>query len=500
MEERSTKIGGLQGELTRYVQRMPRSGKRPLMMLVRIWSSFQRSTNAIPARRALIIFTALIFVWTSLLALPISSATGEPTPVVDAFFTAISAICVTGLTTVDMATHWSLFGDVLIVLGMQVGAVGVLSLAAIMGLTVTRRLGLRQRLMAVSDSNPMRTSKQSGSDSDAVRLGDMRGLLGAIVVSTLLIEAVLVLLLWPELMGEGYAPIAALGYAVYFASAAFTNTGFVPVKSGMEAFVGDPYMLIVLMLGVFIGSLGFPVIFALWRYVTGGGWRAHKRLGLHAKLTLATTLVLLIGGAIAIGGLEYANDPTFGKQGFWQTLMNAMFMSTMTRSGGFAVVDVNDMGPATHLVMDMLMFVGGGSASTAGGIKVTTLAVLFLAAWAEARGYRDLQIFGRRIPTEVLRVAVAVVIWGTTIVLVSTITIASISGESLDRVLFEVISGFASCGLSNNLSAELPSAGKIVLAITIWAGRVGTVTLASAVAATSRARLYRYPEERPIVG
>lgn len=463
-------------------------------------SHLRRAMNSVPARFAILVFTLLIFVWMTLLALPISSADGTPTPMIDALFTAVSAICVTGLSTLDMATHWSVFGDVVIVLGMQIGAIGVLSLASILGLTVSRRLGLKQRLLAAGDSNPMQAAKATGGDSDAVKLGDMRGLLGMIAGSTIVLELALTVLMLPRLLVEGYSFWKALGYSLYLASASFTNTGFVPLENGLDAFFGGPYMLGIMSIGVFLGSIGFPVLYALWRYVLGGGWKAHKRLGLHAKLTLTTTIILLIAGWIAIAGLEWDNPNTLGSQGFWDTVLHAGYTSMMTRSGGFAIIDPADMQGSTHLVLDMLMFVGGGSASTAGGVKVTTLAVLFLAAYSEARGYSDIQAFGRRIPFELMRVAVSVVIWGATIVATATIILTHLTGEPLDRVLFEVISGFATCGLSTGLTEELPTAGKIVLAATVWAGRVGTVTLAAAVAASSRSRLFRYPEERPIVG
>jgi trk system potassium uptake protein TrkH len=461
---------------------------------------FRRALSSVPARFAILVFTLLILVWTTLLVLPASSASGEATPVIDALFTAVSAICVTGLSTVDMAGHWSVFGDVVIVLGMQVGAIGVLSLASLLGLMATRRLGLRQRLLAASDSNPMQSGKVTGGDSDAVHLGDMRGLLGVIASGTLILEAALTVLMLPRMLFAGFGFWHALGYSVYLASASFTNTGFVPFDGGLKLFFGDAYMLSLMSIGVFLGSIGFPVLFALRRYLFGGGRRAHRHLGLHAKLTLTTTLILLVLGWIIIAGLEWNNPRTLGSQGFFETLLHSGYTSMMTRSGGFTVVNPADMQGSTHLVVDMLMFVGGGSASTAGGVKVTTLAILFLAAWSEARGYSDIQAFGRRIPVEVLRVAVSVVIWGATIVATSTIILTHLTGESLDRVLFEVISGFATCGLSTDLSSELPTSGKAVLAATIWAGRVGTVTLAAAVAATSRSRMFRYPEERPIVG
>jgi Trk-type K+ transport system membrane component len=452
-----------------------------------------------PARFALLVFTSLILLWTAMLSLPIASRTGEMTPLADALFTAVSAICVTGLSTVDMSGHWSLFGELVILAGLQIGGIGVLTLASILGLTVTRRLGLRQRLLAAGDTNPMRMGRDV-SESQAVGLGEIGGLLVAVAASLVVIEVALTALITPRLMAAGYDFWHALWNGFYLAASAFTNTGFVPLPGGLEPFNTDLYLLSVLAIGVFLGAIGFPVIFALYRYITGGGWRAHKRLGLHAKLTLSTTLIFVVVGWIAIAGLEFANPATLGGQGFWETLLSSGYMSVMTRSGGLGIIDPVDMNGSTLLVMDMLMFVGGGSASTAGGIKVTTLAVLFLAAYAEARGYRDIQVFDRRIPNEVLRVSVSILIWGATIVLVATVALLQLTGRPLDIVLFEVISAFGTCGLSTGLSSEVSDPGKYILAATMWAGRVGTVTLAAAVAASSRSRLFKLPEERPIVG
>lgn len=173
----------------------------------------------------------------------------------------------------------------------------------------------------------------------------------------------------------------------------------------------------------------------------------------------------------------------------------------MTRSGGLSTIDIGEMNGSTLLVLDMLMFVGGGSASTAGGIKVTTLAVLFLAAIAEARGVKDMEAFERRIPVDVLRLSVSVVLWGASIVSASSIIVLHITKAPLDLVLFDVISAFATCGLSTGLTnPDLEEPAKYVLAATMWAGRVGTVTLAAALAASQRRQLFRRPEERPIVG
>ena len=464
----------------------------------RAWRSLTETATVSPARFAILIFTGLILITTLLLTLPIAragSGTGG-TPLADAVFTAVSAICVTGLATVDMASHWSPFGNIVIILAMQIGGIGVLTMASILGLIVARRIGLRGKLMAASDSNAARARGGPVSESQAVRLGEIGGLLFTVAASAIVIELVITALIVPRLLIEGFDLWTAIWQGFYLSLSAFTNTGFVPFAPGMERFATDPWMLSVLSVAVFLGAIGFPVIFAL------AGWlRTRARLSIHARITLLMTLVLIAVGAVAIGLLEWSNSATLGGQDALTRPMTAVFTSIMSRSGGLSTVDIGEMNGSTLLVLDMLMFVGGGSASTAGGIKVTTLAVLFFAAIAEARGVDDMEAFERRIPNDVLRLAVSITLWGASIVATSSIIILHITKAPLDLVLFDVISAFATCGLSTGLTSnDLPDAAKYVLAATMWAGRVGTVTLAAALAASQRRQLFRRPEERPIVG
>ncbi|MBO0981712.1 TrkH family potassium uptake protein [Microbacterium sp. SD291] len=448
-----------------------------------------------PSRFAIVVFALLILVFTVLLSLPISSATGEVTPLSDALFTAVSTICVTGLSTVDMATHWSPFGNVMIFIGVNIGALGVLTLASLMGMLISKRLGLRAKLMAAGDTNPMRAHGGVVNESQTVRLGEVGQLLTTVAVSALIIEGALAVLLYPALVMAGVEPIAALWEAPYFAAMAFTNTGFTPNIGGVAAFADDYLVLTLLMAGVFLGSIGFPVIYTLAKHV----WHV-KRWSLHTKLTLVTTVLLFVLGAAVFVVLEYLNPKTFGSMDAWDTTFQAFFLSAMTRSGGFNVIDMADLNGSSLLAASMLMFVGGGSASTAGGIKVTTLAVLAIAVWSEAKGRQSVEAFGRRIPSDVQRVALSVVAWGATIVALSTIIIAQITQADISHVLFDVISAFATVGLSTGLTGELPDSATYVMATTIFMGRVGTVTLAAAVAATSRSQYYSLPVERPIVG
>lgn len=448
-----------------------------------------------PSRFAIVIFALLILVFTMLFSLPIASASGTVTPLSDALFTAVSTICVTGLATVDMANHWSPFGHVIIFIGVNIGGMGVLTLASLMGLVISKRLGLRAKLLAAGDTNPLRAHGGVVNESQTVRLGDVGQLLKTVAISTLLIEGVVAVLLYPGLVMAGVAPLTALWEAPFYAAMSFTNTGFTPNDGGVTIFADDYFVLTVLMASVFLGSIGFPVIYTLAKHV----WHV-KRWSLHSKLTIATTVLLFVLGAMVFLVLEYNNPKTFGSMDAVDTTFQAFFLSAMTRSGGFNVVEISDLNGSSLVAASMLMFVGGGSASTAGGIKVTTLAVLAIAVWSEARGRQSVEVFGRRIPSDVQRVALSVVAWGATIVALSTIVIAQITKADISHVLFDVISAFGTVGLSTGLTAELPDAGSYVLAATIFMGRVGTVTLAAAVAATSRTQYYSLPVERPIVG
>jgi Trk-type K+ transport system membrane component len=472
-----------------------RTWRRLLDVQRRFWQRLRDLATASPSRFAVLVFSSLILLFTALFSLPAAAADGRPTPLADALFTAVSTICVTGLSTVDMGTHWSPLGHVFVYVGVNVGALGVLTLASILGLVISKRLGLRAKLIAAGDSNPLRAHGGPVNEGQTVRLGEVGLLLATVALSTLVIEAALAVLLYPSLLLNGVDPLTALWEAPYYAAMSFTNTGFAPNAEGLTPFAQDYFMLTVLMTGVFLGSIGFPVIFTLWKHQ----WHV-RRWSLHAKLTLITTVVLFFAGAGVFLLLEYGNPKTFGSMDAWDTTFQAFFLSAMTRSGGFSIIDIGDLHGSSLVAGSMLMFVGGGSASTAGGIKVTTLAVLALAVWSEAKGRQSVEAFGRRIPSDVQRVALSVVAWGATIVAVSTITIAQITKAPVETVLFDVISGFATVGLSTGLTAELPDAGSYVLAATMFMGRVGTVTLAAAVAATSRSQHYSLPVERPIVG
>lgn len=467
-----------------------------------LWGRVQLRVNtfsgASPSRFALIVFASLVLIFTLLFSLPVSSAQGTVTPLADSFFTAVSVICVTGLSTVDMATHWSGFGHIVVYFGVQIGGIGVLTLASILGMVISRRLGLRAKLIAASDSNPLRAHAGPVAEGQAIRLGEIGSLLRTVALSGIAIELVVALVLFPRMLAHGFSLYDSSLNSLYYSAMAFTNTGFSPNASGMAPFATDYVFLTALMVGVIAGAIGFPVIYALSQNLRR---KVRRRFWtLHVKLTIVTFALLLVAGWVLYFALEAGNTRTIDSHGPGNAVFQSLFLSVMARSGGFSTFGVDHLHTSSLMVTDMLMFVGGGSASTAGGIKVTTLAVLFLAALAEARGVESMEAFRRRIPTDVLRVAVSVVLWGATIVAISTVTVLAITKESLDHALFDVISAFATCGLSTGLTQGAPTGAVYVLAITMFLGRVGTVTLAAALAQSQRGQYYQNPEERPIVG
>lgn len=462
----------------------------------RILDRIRDFTAKTPARFAVLVFAGLILIFAVLFSLPAASSSGQRTPLVDAVFTAVSVICVTGLSTVDMATHWSPLGHVFVFIGVEIGGIGVLTVASILGLIISRKLGLRQKLLAAGDANPLRIRKGPVAESQAVRLGETGGLLATVAVSVLVIELFVALLIFPRMLLEGVPVLDAAWESVYISAMAFTNTGFLPTSTGLEPYASDWWFLIALIIGVVFGAIGFPVIYALRKNL-----RHPRRWSLHVKLTLVTFGLLTLGGTIAYLAFEWDNPATMAGLAPDQRILQSLFISSMARSGGFSTIDMGDLDGSSLLITDMLMFIGGGSASTAGGIKATTLAILFLAAVAEARGVDDMEAYQRRIPSDVLRLAVSVVLWGATTVAVSTIVLLIITDDvPIDYILFDVISAFATCGLSTGFTAETSDAAQYVLAGTMFLGRIGTVTLAAALAASTRRQLFRRPEERPIVG
>ena len=435
-----------------------------------------------PSRTAIASFFLVIIFFTVTLSLPISSVTGEPAPFHHAFFTATSAVTVTGLTTVSTAAQWSVFGQVMILLACQIGGLGALTMTSLLALAIGRKMGLRSKLIAQEELS-------------IGRLGEVGSVLRTVAYTSIGIESTIALVLTPRFLLLGENLPTSLWHGIFYAISSFNNAGFTPHSDGLVPYGHDFFVLAPVSIAVFLGALGFPVLMTIQQKPF-----RPRDWTLTTKLTVTTTSILFVLGALLWGIAEWANPRTIGNYGAGEKILSSIFASIMTRSGGFNLVDMNDIRPVTGLITDVLMFIGGGSASTAGGVKVTTIAVIMLAIIAEARGDQFVMTFGRTIPVSALRIAISVTMMSTGIVLVGTGVLLAITDQPLVRVLFEVISAYATCGLSNGLSTELPPSGIYVLSLLMFIGRIGTITAATGLALRSRRRLYKYPEERPVIG
>ena len=438
-----------------------------------------------PARLAVMVFLIVIALFTLLLMMPWATSSGlRGASLLDALFTATSATTVTGLTVVETGSYWSGWGLVVILIAIKVGGLGIMTVASIFGRIVSKRIGLTQRMLAAQESK-------------TDRLGELRSLLRVVLVTSTLLEVLVMVMLFPRFLALHEDIGQAAWRSIFYGISAFNNAGFSPTPGGIPPYAGDWLVLVPLMLGVFIGALGFPVILNILN-TRKNRRRAWKNWSIHTKLTLITSLTLVLLGALAFALLEW--DAVFADMGTGRSILNSFFASVMTRSGGFHTVDIASMSESSLLVTDALMFIGGGSASTGGGIKVTTLAVMLLAIRSEARGDKDIEVMGRRIPRDITRLAISVLMVGFSAVFTATLMLLTITDMSLDIILFEVLSAFGTVGLSTGITAALPDAGRVLLIILMFVGRTGTITFAAALAQRDRRRIIRYPEERPIIG
>ena len=444
-----------------------------------------------PTQIVVLAFGAAVLIGTTLLMVPIATAPGNQTDIVTALFTAVSAVCITGLTVVETGTHWSPFGQFVIMLLIQLGGLGIVSFATVLGLLVSGRISLRDRLNTLSEA------KIVGADN-------LPQLLRSILLVYFGFELVLAGWLSQRLHFEyGESWPDAIWHGVFHAISSFNNGGFSLYSDSMTGFNEDLFFIAPVMLAVIVGGLGFPVLIELherlWRLNVQPNGRP-RRFSLHTRITLAATFILLTLGSLFIGLLEWNNPNTLGALNVWDRIWNTLFAAVMPRSGGFNSIDISQMDPATWMGIDLLMFIGGGSASTAGGIKVTTMAVLFFIIYTEIRGETAVNVGNRRLPRSIQRQALTLVALSTMAILFTTLFFAATTNFSLDQLLFEVISATATVGLSTGITADLPDFAKVWLSVLMFIGRLGPVVVASALALRVTKRHYELPKERPLIG
>lgn len=436
-----------------------------------------------PAQYVAVAFVAASVVGAALLSIPAATQAGSRANPLTALFTAASAVCVTGLAVVDTAGYWSSLGEWIILGLIQIGGLGVMTLTSLVVLIVGRRLRLRQRLLAAAEAG-------------AVDLGEIRHLLRGVATLSFLSEAVATVALTARFWLGHDIPLRRAAYlGLFHAVSAFNNAGFSLFSDSMVGYNRDPMLLLVLAVTVVVGSLGFPVWLQIRRHV-----RNPRRWSLHAKLTIAASAALLLAGWVTLALLEWTNSATLGPMSTADALVNALFHSVVPRSAGFNSLDIVALREPSRLITEILMFIGGGSASTAGGIKVTTFAVLGAVIWAEIRGDPDVVVFERRIPVRTQRHALTVALLAIGVMVVGTIILLSTSDLPREALFFEAVSALGAVGLSMNLTPLLPDASQLLVVALMILGRIGPPTLFAALVLRDRRRLYRSPEERPIIG
>ena len=444
----------------------------------------RRSLADHPARFVVSAFVVAIAVGTGLLVLPWSTAAGRDTGLVTAMYTATSAVCVTGFSTVDVGTHFTGFGQVVLLVLVQVGGLGFMTLASLIAMLVSNRLGLRMALVATTERGTL-------------ALGDVRRVLRGVAVVTLAVEVVVAAVLVVRLRtGHGYAWDDAFWHGVFHSVAAFNNAGFSLYADSLNRFATDVVITSAVMVAVVIGGLGFPVLVDLYQR-RGLGWR---RLSLHSRLTLTSSGALLVLGWLVITLAEWANSETLGAHGPGARVWMGLFGSVTSRTAGFHTMTPGEMTDEGLIATMFLMFVGAGSAGTSGGIKAGTFALLVLVVRAELRGSRDVVVFGRRIAEAVQRQAITVVLLAVSVVAVAVFGLLWVTDLPLDDVAFEAVSGFGTAGLSTGISPLLPAAGQLMMMLVMLVGRVGPLTLGTALVIRFRTSRIRYPEEAPLIG
>ena len=436
-----------------------------------------------PAQVVVAGFAAADAVGTLLLMLPVSRAGAGRAGLLDALFTSTSAVCVTGLITVDTPVYWSGFGQAVILGLIQVGGFGIMALATLLGLLVSRRLGLRTRL-------------NTAAEARSLGLSDVRRVLFGVARTSLLFELAGALVLTARFATAYDEPLGrALWLGVFHAVSAFNNAGFALYSDNLMGFATDPVISVPVCILVIAGGLGFPVLFEFRR-----AWRTPRRWTLHTKIVTSMTVLLLVLGTAMFLVLEWTNPRTLGPMSVGGKLVAGFFQGVQPRTAGFNSINTGALNAETLLGADVLMFIGGGSAGTAGGIKVTTFAVLLFVIITEVRGDQSVTAFGRRLPREAQRQALTVALLAVAVVVGSTGLLLLDTDFTLDQVLFEVISAFATVGLSTGITAQVSSEGQLLLIALMFLGRLGPVTLASALALRHHPRLYDLPQERPIIG
>jgi trk system potassium uptake protein TrkH len=435
-------------------------------------------------------FAAVILTGGLILSLPISSQSGEFTNFLDSVFTATSAVCVTGLVTIDTGSHWNYFGKTIIAILIELGGLGFMSVTTLVALVIGKKITLKERLVMQEAYN-------------AQNLQGIIRLVRYILIFTLGVQLTAALVLMTQFIPE-FGIGKGIYYGIWHSISAFCNAGFDlfgnEVTGKFQSLtLRNTNKIVLLTLGnlIVIGGLGFSVWLELWNNRKKP--KMLKRLSLHSKVVLLMTAILIFGGALIFLLLEW--NYTLTGMNFVDKLINAWFASITPRTAGFNSVNTTDMAPASRFITMLLMFIGGSPGSTAGGIKTTTFGIVIFTIFCVLKGREDTELFGKRLSKGTVYKAVAVFSIGLSLVLFDVIILSiTESGTSLELIMYEVFSAFGTVGLTLGITPGLTSVGKVVILTTMYLGRVGPMTVMLALANIKAPAAIKYPEDHLLIG
>ena len=435
-----------------------------------------------PAKAIALSFFSAIMVGTVLLWLPWSHAPGQVT-LLDALFTATSALCVTGLIVVDTATAWSPLGRVILLVLIQVGGLGIVTLSTMVALLLGRRVGFQGRL-------------HTAAQVSASGTGGVLRLVRTIFLLSLGFETLGALLLYPSFAAL-HGPGKGAFYAFFHSVSAFNNAGFALYPDSLLRFAGNPAVVLVLGALFIIGGLGFIVHLNVWSNLRYG---RRFPLTLHSRIVLLTTLVLCVFGTAVVLALEWTNPKSLGELPLGGKLLMGFFQGVTPRTAGFNTVDYTLLREPTQLLTMLLMFIGGSPASTAGGIKTVTFFVLVASAWSMVRGRGELSAFGRRVAVGTVVKAGSVALLSSGLVVGALFLLTLTESLPLMTTMFEAFSAFGTVGLSLSATFDLSIPGRLIIILLMYLGRIGPLTFALALVQEPHASNVKYPAEGVLIG
>ena len=448
--------------------------------------------QATPPQALALGFAIVILIGAFLLTLPVSTASRKGTPFIDALYTSTSAVCVTGLIVLDTPEFFSRVGQVIILLLIQIGGLGYMTMASMIALTMGRRISLRERILL----------------RDSLSQLTMEGLIRfvkRVLWITFIVEALGAILLTFHFLSH-YPLRQALFAGIFHSVSAFCNAGFSVFSTNLQAYVADPLVNLVITSNIILGGIGYLVIVDLYEHSRSLN-KSRLHLSLHTKLALTITGFLIVAGTIFIYLFESQNSQTLGPLPFSRQILASYFHAVTPRTAGYNTLRVGSMTQACLFFTIFLMFVGASPGGTGGGIKTTTFGTLVATTWSNLRGRKDVNLFRRRISPESIDKAFILTFLSLLLIASFSILLLVIEKQPLLPVLFEEVSAFGTVGLSSgapgsvcSLSAIFSSWGKLLIILTMFAGRVGPITVGAAVLFREPQGQFRYVEEKVLVG